>query len=62
MAKKKLAEGSVWVRVIGQPVFEEGAHQPKGAVFATTAERAAALGDLVEPAAAPPEEAEAPTE
>jgi hypothetical protein len=62
MAKKKLAEGSVWVRVIGQPVFEEGAHQAKGAVFATTAERAAALGDLVEPAAAPAEEAEAPTE
>jgi hypothetical protein len=58
MAKKKSAEGAVWVRVTGQPVHEEGAHQPKGAVFATTAERAAALGDLVEAAEAPAEEAE----
>lgn len=56
MAKKKIADGAVWVRVTGQPVCEEGEHHAKGAVFATTAERAAALGDLVEAADAPPAE------
>lgn len=38
----------VHARVIGQPICEAGVHYTKGVLFATTAERAAALGDLVE--------------
>lgn len=38
----------VTVRVVSTPVYENDIHQPKGAVFETTTERASALGDLVE--------------
>lgn len=55
MAKKSETETTpeapaalVTVRVTGQPVCE-GLHYAKGETFETTAERAAALGDLVEP-------------
>ena len=49
-SKKKETEtpALVTVRVTGETLFENSAHQPKGATFETTPERAEALGDLVE--------------
>lgn len=49
MAKKDTSTtAATTVRVVGQPVCEDGVHYTKGVTFETTAERAAALGDLVE--------------
>jgi len=42
--------GTVKVRVVKQPIGEDGKHYAKGETFETTPERAAALGPLVEPA------------
>lgn len=50
MAKK--ASNFVTVKVIGQPVHEDGESYPKGATFETTSERAEALAGLVEPTGA----------
>ncbi len=46
----------VTVAVTGQPVCEDGNHYAKGETFETTAERAAALGDLVSTVDTPPAE------
>lgn len=48
MAAKKKPTDTITVRVVSQPINEEGIHYPQGAEFATTPERAAALGSLVE--------------
>jgi hypothetical protein len=50
MAKKT---NTVFVKVTGQPVGEDGNHYAKGEVFETTPERAEALGTLVEITTAP---------
>lgn len=60
MARTKPTEGNVTVKVTGQPIFEAGERYEKGASFETTAERAEALGELVEvTGAAPAKEAPA---
>jgi hypothetical protein len=45
----------ITVRVIRQPLCEDGTHYGKGDTFAVTPERAAALGELVEVAEPTPE-------
>jgi hypothetical protein len=60
MAKKQTSGAGetsdlVTVRVTGQPVCEDNLHYAKGDTFETTAERAAALGELVELATTPTE-------
>jgi len=44
------APETIRVRVVGQPVNEAGVHYAKGEEFDAPADRAAALGALVEPA------------
>ena len=48
MAAKKKTTDKITVRVVSQPINEDGTHYPKGAVFETTQERASALGAWVE--------------
>jgi hypothetical protein len=48
---KEIPAGYVVVRVVGQPVCEDGVHYVKGDEIHTTPERAKALGALVEPVA-----------
>ncbi len=61
MAKKT---NTVFVKVTGQPICEDGVHYAKDETFETTPERAEALGTLVEITTAPAvnKEADTPTE
>lgn len=48
-AKPETPSETLTVKVKGETLFENGEHHAKDSTFETTPERAAALGDLVEP-------------
>lgn len=53
MAKAKIE--TVFVKVLAQPICEDGVHRAKNEVFAITPERAEALAGLVKITSAPEE-------